>query len=112
VIVTVVTDSAPFSTIEPSVREVMDRVRRVTIHAGYMETADIPATLRARLLGEAESVATYYLSERRFVATSAGEMPAWLERIFSFLHRNSETPAVYFGLSIDRVITIGTRVDL
>lgn len=112
IIVTVVTDSAPFSTLEPSVRDVMERVRRITIHAGYMETADIPATLRAQLLGEAESVATYYLSERRFMATNAGQLPAWLERIFAFLHRNSETPATYFGLSADRVITIGTRVDL
>jgi KUP system potassium uptake protein len=84
----------------------------VTIHAGYMETADIPATLRTHLLGEAESVATYYLSERRFIATSQGEMPAWLERIFAFLHRNSQAPAAYFGLPADRVIAIGTRVDL
>lgn len=46
------------------------------------------------------------------MATNAGQSPAWLERIFAFLHRNSETPETYFGLSADRVITSGTRVDL
>lgn len=112
IIATVVTDSAPYATMEPSARDVMERVRRVTIHTGYMETADIPAILRAGILGEAESVATYYLSERRFVATNAGTMPAWLERIFAYLHRNSQAPAAYFGLPPERVISIGTRVDL
>lgn len=112
IVVTVVTDSVPFATTRPSVEQVMERVKRVTIHTGYMETADIPAALRAGILGETESVATYYLSERRFVATDAGAMPSWLERLFAFLHRNSQTPSAYFGLPQDRVISIGTRVDL
>ncbi len=112
VIATVVTDSAPYSTIPVSVREVMDRVQRVTIHTGYMETADIPSVLRQDILGEHETVATYYLSERRFVASDDGAMPGWLERLFSYLHRNSQTPAVYFGLPPERLISIGTRIDL
>ncbi len=57
-------------------------------------------------------MATYYLSERRFVASNAGAMPAWLERLFAYLHRNSQTPASYFGLPPERVISIGTRIDL
>jgi len=112
IIVTVVTDSTPYATIPPSVRDVMAGVRRMTIHTGYMETADIPAILRSGILNESEEAATYYLSERRFVGTSAGSMPAWLERLFAYLHRNSPTPATYFGLPRDRVISIGTRVDL
>lgn len=112
VVATVVTDSTPYATIPPSVREVMDNVQRLTIHTGYMETADIPAVLREGLLGDRETEATYYLAERRFVATNAGAMPAWLERLFSYLHRNSQAPAAYFGLPPERVIAIGTRVDL
>jgi KUP system potassium uptake protein len=112
VIVTVLTDSVPLATIPPSVREIMEGVKRMTIHAGYMETADIPAILRSDILGTSEETATYYLSERRFTGTSAGSMPGWLEKVFAFLHRNSQTPAAYFGLPEDRVISIGTRVDL
>ncbi|MFM1964871.1 MAG: hypothetical protein RL134_596 [Actinomycetota bacterium] len=112
IVVTVVTDSTPVATIPPSVRDVMEGVKRITIHTGYMETADIPAILRSGLLQESEDTATYYLSERRFVGTSAGSMPAWLEKLFAYLHRNSPTPATYFGLPRDRVISIGTRVDL
>ncbi len=112
IIATVVTESVPFSTKSPTVREIMDRVRRVTIHTGYMETANIPMVLRASVLGEWESVATYYLSERRFVATNAGSIPAWVEKIFAYLHRNSQPPATFFGLPQERIISIGTRIDL
>lgn len=90
----------------------MDRVRPVTVYTGYMETADLPDILRTSVLGEGEADATYYLSERRFVATDHGMLPAWLERMFAFLHRNSQAPAAYFSLPPERVIPLGTRIDL
>ena len=111
-VVTVKTDDVPYSKQAPQVDELMSRVTRVTIIAGYMETADIPTTLQRTVLGHTEDVATYYMSERRFVASDKGELPRWMEQLFSLLHRNSQTPATYFGLPIDRVISIGTRVDL
>jgi KUP system potassium uptake protein len=112
IIATVVTDSVPYSTKSPMVHEVMDRVRRVTIHTGYMETANISMVLRASILGKSESVATYYLAERRFVATNAGTLPAWVEKAFAYLHRNSQPPATFYGLPQERIISIGTRIDL
>jgi KUP system potassium uptake protein len=112
VVVTVVTDSVPYAQRPPVVETVMPRVTRVTIPVGYMETADIPAALRSSLLGEVEGVATYYLSERKFAGTDAGQVPEHRERFFGFLHKNSQTPAAYFGLPAERVIAVGTRIDL
>jgi KUP system potassium uptake protein len=112
VVVTVVTDTVPYVEAEPEMVTVMPRVHRMTIHVGYMQTADIPATVRTYLLGERERGATYYLSERRFVASDAGEVGETRERIFAFLHKNSQAPGAYFNLPVDRVISIGTRIDL
>ncbi|MFN8167700.1 MAG: KUP/HAK/KT family potassium transporter [Candidatus Nanopelagicales bacterium] len=112
VVVTVVTDTVPYAHREPEIELVMPRVERITIPVGYMETADIPRTLRAALLGQRERSATYYLSERRFVGSDAGEVGQTRERIFAFLHKNSQTPAAYFSLPNDRLISIGTRIDL
>jgi KUP system potassium uptake protein len=112
VVATVVTDSVPYAQREPVVEVLLPRVTRVTIPVGYMQTADIPAAIRSSLLGEVEGVATYYLSERKFVGTDAGQVPEYRERFFGFLHKNSQTPAAYFGLPAERVIAIGTRVDL
>jgi KUP system potassium uptake protein len=90
----------------------MKRVKRVIIPVGYMETPDIPASLRASALGGVESVATYYLSERKFVGSDAGSVPERREKFFAFLHRNAQAPSAFFGLPPDRVISIGTRIDL
>ena len=112
VVVTVVTEGVPYAQRSPVVEKVIPRVTRVTIPVGYMETADIPAALRSSLLGGVESVATYYLSERKFVGTDEGQVPEHRERFFGFLHKNSQTPAAYYGLPAERVIAIGTRIDL
>ncbi len=112
VVVTVVTDNIPFADREPVIELVMPRVEKVTIPVGYMETADIPLTLRRTVLGQLERSATYYLSDRRFVGTDAGAVGEQHEKIFAFLHRNSETPAAYFSLPSDRLISMGTSIDL
>ncbi|MGD9955007.1 MAG: potassium transporter Kup [Candidatus Nanopelagicales bacterium] len=111
-VVTVRTVGMPVADTPPQIEDVIPRVRRVTIPVGYMETPDIPSALRASVLGEVESVATYYLSERKFAGTDAGTVPEHREKFFAFLHRNSQAPASFFGLPSDRVIAIGTRIDL
>jgi KUP system potassium uptake protein len=111
-VVTVKTVGMPVADSPPVIEEVIPRVRRVTIPVGYMETPDIPTALRASVLGEVESVATYYLSERKFAGTDAGTVPEHREKFFAFLHRNSQAPSSFFGLPSDRVIAIGTRIDL
>lgn len=112
VVATVVTEPVPQSDVEPEVVDVMPGVRRITIRAGYMETVDVPNTIRDHVLGEREGQATYYLSERRMIATDAGEVSEHRERLFGALHRNARNPAAYFNLPPERLISLGTRVDL
>ncbi|MFC6236470.1 potassium transporter Kup [Longivirga aurantiaca] len=111
-VVTVRTVSIPVADGPPEIIDVMKGVRRIVIPVGYMETPDIPAALRSSVLGKVESVATYYLSERKFAGTDAGSVPEHREKFFAFLHRNSQAPSQFFGLPSDRVIAIGTRIDL
>lgn len=111
-VVTIEGVQTPYSDLPPKIERIMDRIERVTIYAGYMESVNIQKVLHDQVLGERERVATYYLSERRFLTLDANHMRAFPEKLFSFLHRNSATATQYFGLPGDRVITIGTRVDL
>ena len=92
--------------------EVLPRVTRVVIHVGYMQSADIPRVLRERFIRERERVATYYISERHFLATDANRVRRLPERLFEVLHRNEAPVATYFNLPGDRLISIGTRIDL
>jgi KUP system potassium uptake protein len=112
IVVTVRTVSSPTAEAPPEVEQILPRISRVTIPVGYMETPDVPAALRASALGAAERSATYYLSERKFVGSDAGQVGEHREKFFAFLHRNSQSPSAFFGLPSDRVISIGTRIDL
>lgn len=112
VVVTVVNEATPTAQHEITVDEISHRLSRVTIPVGYMETVNLPEILRANLLGEAELNATYYLSERRFLSTDEGSLGHRTEAMFSILHRNSATPSQFYGLPYDRVISIGTRIEL
>jgi KUP system potassium uptake protein len=112
VIVTVMSDTQPISTTPVLCDHISDRLCRVTIYAGYMEGINLPEVLEREILGEKEKVATYYLSERHFLATNRGSLGHRTEALFELLHRNSVAPTEFYGLPYDRVITIGTRIDL
>ncbi|MEI6404836.1 MAG: KUP/HAK/KT family potassium transporter [Actinomycetes bacterium] len=111
-VVTVRSIPAPYSDGVVSVEKILPRVHKMTIPVGYMEQVKLPEILRANHLGQAERSATYYLSERKFHATDANRVSHWPELLFSILHRNATSPVQYFGLPAERVITIGTRIDL
>ena len=112
VIVTVVTDPVPYSESEIETIQIMDRMTKITIHVGYMESLNLPKTLAEKILGDHERVANYFLSERKFSATDQGNVKSFPEKLFGILHKNAATPSAYFGLPADRVITLGTRIDL
>jgi KUP system potassium uptake protein len=112
VIVTVKSDTQPISTTPALCDHISDRLCRVTIYAGYMESINLPAVLEREVLGDKEKIATYYLSERHFLASNKGSLGHRTEALFEILHRNSVAPTEFYGLPYDRVITIGTRIDL
>ncbi len=113
IVVTVKSDTQPVSTTPVLVDHVTDRLCQVTIFAGYMETVNVPTVLKREVLtSDEEDSATYYLSERHFLASDDGELGNRTETLFEILHRNAVSPTQFYGLPYDRVITIGTRIDL
>lgn len=112
-VVTIKSDTQPISTTPVLIDHVTDRLCQVTIFAGYMETVKVPSILqRDAMSAEEESSATYYLSERHFLASEGGSLGKRTETLFEILHRNAVSPTTFYGLPFDRVITIGTRIDL
>jgi KUP system potassium uptake protein len=112
-VVTVKSDTQPVSTTPVLIDHITDRLTQVTITAGYMETVIVPNILqRGALSVDEEKSATYYLSERHFLASEGGTLGNRTENLFEILHRNAVSPTQFYGLPYDRVITIGTRIDL
>ena len=113
VIVTVVTADIPVVKAAPTVREVHKGVTQAIIYVGFQQTVSIPKALTEHGISQdQEESATYYLADRKFIESPKGELSGIVEKTFSFLHRNASTASNYFGLPENRVISIGTQMDL
>jgi KUP system potassium uptake protein len=113
VIVTIVTADIPVVKAAPTVREVYKGVTQAIIYVGFQQTVSIPKTLVEHVISsDEEKGATYYLTDRKFTESPQGELSGIVEKTFAFLHRNASTASNYFGLPENRVISIGTQMDL
>jgi KUP system potassium uptake protein len=86
-------------------------IRQVVADVGFTETPSVPELL-AGLPKSAPLDRTYYLSDRAFHATPAGQMGRIRESLFAFLHRNAAKPAQFFGIPDGQVVTLSTHMDL
>jgi KUP system potassium uptake protein len=89
---------------------------RLVIERGFMDSESVPlglarAITRFRLPLSANDV-TYYIGRETFLATKAGQMGPLGERLFDFLSRNAKSAADHFDLPPERVVEIGTKIDL
>jgi K+ transporter len=55
---------------------------------------------------------TYYLARVSLFTTGDSKMMRWRKVLFAFMSRNTGTPATYFGLPANRVVELGSQVDL
>ena len=95
---------------------VADGFVRVIARYGFMESPDIPAILaslcdRGALACDL-SEATYFLGRDNLLATGKGHMGEVSEGLFAFLMRNARAADRHFRLPPERVMEIGTQIDL
>jgi KUP system potassium uptake protein len=123
VVVTVQTQGIPH--VQPSERVVVDElgyeddgILHLTINYGFQDTFDVPAALRqASQDSDLEADidvddATYFVSHMTIVRGDGDEMPRWRKKLFLALSRTSTSPVEFFGLPPDRIVTLGSYVEL
>jgi KUP system potassium uptake protein len=112
-IVSVVQGDVPIVTAKPMLKSVNDRVKQLYVWVGFKQDINIQQSIIDHVMSaDEESECTYYLADRKFSESSEGEINGLTEKLFGILHRNSATASSYFGLPEDRVITLGTQMDL
>ena len=87
----------------------------VTAHYGFMETPNVPHVLRrcaASGLRIDESETSYFLGRETLLPTRSRNLAFWRKRIFRFLSRNSRSATDFFAIPPNRVVEIGTQVEL
>jgi KUP system potassium uptake protein len=88
---------------------------RVMVRFGYMETPNIPKALAiARKLGlQFDIMATsFFLSRRALRRAPRSGMPRWQDRLFITLARSANDATDYFQIPTDRVVEVGTQVNI
>jgi KUP system potassium uptake protein len=91
-------------------------VHQVLLQFGFMQQPDVPAALRRNLpasLRAALDTATYVVGLETIAPdTNIPGMALWRERLFALLHRNASSPLRYFRLPRDRIVEVGTIIEI
>jgi KUP system potassium uptake protein len=112
-IVTIIQGDIPIVTSKPQLKEVNSRVRQLYVWVGFMQDVNIQQTIIDHVMSKQEELlCTYYLADRKFIESDSGQLRGTNEKVFAILHRNSARASSYFGLPENRVITLGTQMDL
>ena len=112
-IVSVIQGDVPIVTAKPILKDVNGRVKQLYVWVGFKQDVDIQQSIIDHVMTKGEEAeCTYYLADRKFLETSKGSLKGMTEKVFGILHRNSATASSYFGLPENRVITLGTQMDL
>ena len=88
---------------------------QVTLHFGFKNEPDVPEALklihdRSFQLDDMET--SYFLSRDIITPKLAKGMAGWREKLFAQMHRNASAAADYLSLPTNRVVELGTKVEI
>ena len=88
---------------------------RVLLHFGFMDEPDVPQALKLCHLAELDFSpmrTTYFLSRETVIASRLEGMSRWRGNLFAFLLKNANGNLRFFNLPLNRVIELGTQVEI
>lgn len=88
---------------------------RVVVHYGFKDEPDVPSALA--LAGQhglefSMMETSFFLSRQTLVPKLGREMPLWREKVFAIMARNASSATGYFKIPANRVVELGTRIEL
>jgi KUP system potassium uptake protein len=117
VILTVATEGVPHVPLENrrEVDELGNGFYRMILHYGFMDEVDVPAELaqEVRAGGPFKAMETsYFLARQTLIPSSRPGMAVWREKLFAWMVRNAESAMEFFKLPTNRVIELGSQVEI
>ncbi|MEO6362018.1 MAG: potassium transporter Kup [Caldimonas sp.] len=88
---------------------------QVTLNFGFKDDPDVPAgleQLRASGCSVDDMDTSYFLSRDIIVPTFGGDMANWREKLFAGMHRNASAAADFLRLPTNRVVELGSKVEI
>lgn len=88
---------------------------RVILHFGFTDEPDVPEALKLCHLDDLDFSpmrTTYFLSRETVIASKLEGMAHWRELLFAFMLKNANGNLRFFNLPLNRVIELGTQVEM
>lgn len=88
---------------------------RILLRFGFLEETDVPATLsQVDLCGAPFDMmqTSFFLSRQTLIASKIPGMAIWREKIFAWMLRNAANAMEFFKLPTNRVVELGSQVEI
>jgi KUP system potassium uptake protein len=90
-------------------------VHHVVLRYGFMEQPDVPrdlAPLAERGVPVDPMRTSYFVGRNSFVPATKPLLPRWQEKLFLVLARLASSAGDFFGLPANRVVELGSRIEI
>ena len=87
----------------------------MTLHFGFKNEPDVPEALKMLTASGVHLDAmdtSYFLSRDTVVPTFGGGMALWREKLFASMHRNAAAAADFLRLPANRIVELGTKIEI
>ncbi len=87
---------------------------RAIIHYGFIDMVDVPADISRGGWDEPFKLSdtSFFLSRQTLIASDIPGMAIWREKLFAWMMRNAESAMDYFKLPTNRVVELGSQVEI
>ena len=117
ILLTVVVEDKPYVTRGNRflIKDMGKNFYRVKLFYGFMQTPDIPFALElcgSQVLPFDMMTTSFFVSRALIVSSAKPGMAEWRERLFVALSKNAMNAADFFKIPANRVIEMGTRIEI
>ncbi len=88
---------------------------RITLRFGFLEETDVPAALaKVTMCGAPFEMmkTSFFLSRQTLIASAKPGMAIWREKLFSWMLRNAASAMEFFRLPTNRVVELGSQIEI
>ena len=88
---------------------------RIILRYGFMEEIDVPAALaQVKACGPQFKMmdTSFFLARQTLIASARPGMAIWREKLFAWMLRNAESAMEFFKLPTNRVVELGSQVEI
>ena len=90
-----------------------DRFCKARLRYGYMDSIDVPSDLaRHDGLLAARGGTSFFVGRSAIRFAAHPSLPRWMTMLYMMLHKNAADPTVWFAIPPNRVVELGSQIEL